>query len=66
MGLLFGTFVFLVFEGAGFAVVEVTKGRKNSLLPQTLWATTVVCCWLMWAVVYLAQEYPLIRPVLQG
>ncbi len=39
---------------------------KLRRLAQTLWATTVVCCWTMWAAVYLAQMHPLVRPVLTG
>lgn len=28
--------------------------------------TAVICCWLMWAIVWLAQWKPLINPVLKA
>ncbi|CAG7887754.1 unnamed protein product [Brassica rapa] len=30
----------------------------------TLVITATVCCWLMWAIVYIAQMKPLIVPIL--
>ncbi|KAL9992603.1 putative ATPase, V0 complex, subunit e1/e2 [Helianthus debilis subsp. tardiflorus] len=30
----------------------------------TLVITATICCWLMWAIVYLAQMNPLIVPIL--
>lgn len=35
-----------------------------SRLAQTLVATTVICCWLMWTLVYIGQMYPLVSPLL--
>jgi len=29
-----------------------------------MYATSVFCCWFMWAVIYLAQMTPLVKPVL--
>ncbi|KAL4427346.1 hypothetical protein ABPG77_003255 [Micractinium sp. CCAP 211/92] len=67
MGFWLGTLVFLIFEALGFGVVHFSgKPRSAKLLNHTLVATTVVCCWLMWGIVYLAQKYPLVRPILQG
>jgi|TARA_B100000683_G_scaffold234546_1_gene237805 V-type H+-transporting ATPase subunit e len=28
-----------------------------------MYGTSVLCCWFMWAVIYLAQMTPLIKPV---
>lgn len=35
-------------------------------LPQLLVGTAVFCCWMMWAIVYIGQMYPLVNPVLSG
>lgn len=63
--LFFGTFLFLVAEAIGFAVVTFSNAPKGKkLLNHTLVATTVVCCWSMWAIIYIAQMHPLIRPII--
>ena len=31
-----------------------------------MYGTSVLCCWFMWAVIYMAQMAPLVRPVLQA
>ncbi|KAL1562985.1 V-type proton ATPase subunit e1 [Salvia divinorum] len=36
----------------------------TTLLQLTLVTTATVCCWMMWAIVYLAQMNPLIVPIL--
>ena len=28
--------------------------------------SSVFCCWLMWAIIYMAQMNPLVNPVLAG
>ncbi|XRB08742.1 ATPase [Pycnococcus provasolii] len=33
-------------------------------LVHVLTATAVVCCWLAWVIVYIAQSHPLVNPVL--
>ncbi|KAI3819108.1 hypothetical protein L1987_12932 [Smallanthus sonchifolius] len=40
------------------------KGASANLFHLTLVITATVCCWLMWAIVYLAQMNPLIVPIL--
>lgn len=29
-----------------------------------MYGTSVLCCWFMWAVIYIAQMHPLVRPVM--
>jgi len=29
-----------------------------------MYGASVFCCWFMWAVIYMAQMHPLVRPVL--
>ncbi|CAA7025341.1 unnamed protein product [Microthlaspi erraticum] len=40
------------------------KGPSTNLLHLTLVITATVCCWMMWAIVYIAQMKPLIVPIL--
>ncbi|XP_039137554.1 V-type proton ATPase subunit e1-like isoform X1 [Dioscorea cayenensis subsp. rotundata] len=42
------------------------RGPSTNLFHLTLIITATVCCWMMWAIVYLAQMNPLIVPVLNG
>ena len=35
-------------------------------LQHLLFGTSVFCCWMMWAIIYMAQMNPLVRPVLNG
>lgn len=58
-----GTLFFALCELCGFAYV---KQRGNNTLNQVLVATSVICCWSMWAIIYIAQMHPLVRPVLAG
>jgi V-type H+-transporting ATPase subunit e len=41
-----------------------TRGRRRFL--HVMYGTSVFCCWFMWAVIYMAQMTPLVRPVLQA
>jgi V-type H+-transporting ATPase subunit e len=41
-----------------------TRGRRSFL--HVMYGTSVFCCWFMWAVIYMAQMTPLVRPVLQA
>ncbi|CAM8908649.1 unnamed protein product [Rhodiola kirilowii] len=59
----------LIFAMAGvflslFVRICCSKGASANLLHLTLVVTATVCCWLMWAIVYLAQLNPLIVPIL--
>ncbi|KGN66617.2 hypothetical protein Csa_023631, partial [Cucumis sativus] len=38
--------------------------HPNLLFHLTLIITATICCWMMWAIVYLAQMKPLIVPIL--
>ncbi|XP_008803039.1 V-type proton ATPase subunit e1-like [Phoenix dactylifera] len=39
-------------------------GPSTNLFHFTLVVTAIMCCWMMWAIVYLAQLKPLIVPIL--
>ncbi|GMP65197.1 hypothetical protein ACSBR1_028934 [Camellia fascicularis] len=59
----------LIFVAIGFIVSLCTricynKGPSANLFHLTLVITATVCCWMMWAIVYLAQMKPLIVPIL--
>ncbi|KAM0789719.1 hypothetical protein ACM66B_006576 [Microbotryomycetes sp. NB124-2] len=45
---------------AGF--VSVRKG-ENQVVIRTCIVLTIACLWLMWAITYLAQLHPLIKPI---
>ena len=38
----------------------------NARLQHLLFATSVFCCWMMWAIIYMAQMNPLVVPILSG
>ncbi|KAK7371965.1 hypothetical protein VNO80_05332 [Phaseolus coccineus] len=40
------------------------RGPSANLFHLTLVLTATTCCWMMWAIVYLAQMKPLIVPIL--
>ncbi|GAA6060782.1 hypothetical protein JCM10212_005431 [Sporobolomyces blumeae] len=42
--------------------VSVPKG-ENQVVIRTSIVLAVACCWLMWAITYLAQLHPLIKPI---
>ncbi|KAH7427965.1 hypothetical protein KP509_10G069200 [Ceratopteris richardii] len=58
----------------GFAVVGLlthwrlpivyNKGPSTNRLHRLLATTAVICAWMMWAIVFLAQWKPLVNPVL--
>ncbi|KAJ7556491.1 hypothetical protein O6H91_05G085800 [Diphasiastrum complanatum] len=61
----------LLFFAVGFVASVAlpflyNKGPSENLLHVTLVITAVVCCWLLWAIVYLAQLKPLINPILKA
>jgi V-type H+-transporting ATPase subunit e len=69
MGLILGTVAFGAIEVALFGGIAVTSQRDpkpRRALKQLLAGTTVICCWMLWAIVYMAGMHPLVRPVLQG
>ncbi|KAI5477769.1 hypothetical protein MNV49_005958 [Pseudohyphozyma bogoriensis] len=60
-----GGLIFLYFfiaaavAAGGFFVVP--KG-ENQVVTRTAIILAITCCWLMWAITYLAQLHPLIKP----
>lgn len=66
-GTFFGiTAGFVGLEAIFFVAVLITGRKGENALKHVLCITAVVCCWIMWAVVYIAQLHPLVRPQLQG
>ncbi|KAF4368486.1 hypothetical protein CsatB_027519 [Cannabis sativa] len=68
MGFVITTLIFAVVGIIASLLVQLCFSRNTSsstsLLHLTLVVTAVVCCWMMWAIVYLAQMKPLIVPIL--
>ncbi|KAM0751465.1 hypothetical protein T439DRAFT_324651 [Meredithblackwellia eburnea MCA 4105] len=59
-GLLFGVlFIALILAAVGF--IAVPKGA-NQVVIRTGVLLVVSCCYIMWAITYLAQLHPLIKP----
>ncbi|EFJ09593.1 hypothetical protein SELMODRAFT_113278 [Selaginella moellendorffii] len=60
--------VFLVAALLGSVSVRVlfNKGPSANLLHITLVIVAAICCWLLWAIVYMAQMHPLVRPILNS
>eukprot|EP00227_Mantoniella_beaufortii_P007955 CAMPEP_0197577932 /NCGR_PEP_ID=MMETSP1326-20131121/2368_1 /TAXON_ID=1155430 /ORGANISM="Genus nov. species nov., Strain RCC2288" /LENGTH=48 /DNA_ID= /DNA_START= /DNA_END= /DNA_ORIENTATION= len=42
----------------------MTGRGGNNQLKYLLYSSSVFCCWLMWAIIYMAQMNPLVNPVL--
>ncbi|KAK3128264.1 hypothetical protein QOZ80_6AG0507100 [Eleusine coracana subsp. coracana] len=68
MGFLVTT---LIFFAAGvvaslFTLICCNRGPSTNLFHLTLLVTAVICAWMMYAIVYLAQMKPLINPILSG
>ncbi|PIA38267.1 hypothetical protein AQUCO_02800145v1 [Aquilegia coerulea] len=66
MGFLFTTLIFIAVGVLASLLVRIccNKGPSANLFHLTLVITATVCCWMMWAIVYLAQMNPLIVPIL--
>lgn len=65
MGFWGGTALFIALEVAFVLWVRFTGGsRTNNSLHYLLYSTSVFCCWMMWALVHVAQTHPLVSPVL--
>ncbi|GEM11136.1 ATPase, V0 complex, subunit E [Rhodotorula toruloides] len=60
-GLIFLTLLIAAGAAAG-AWVSVPKG-ENQVVIRTSITLVITCCWLMWAITYLAQLHPLIKPL---
>ncbi|KAK9268583.1 hypothetical protein L1049_000337 [Liquidambar formosana] len=66
MGFLVTTLIFIVTGIIASLCTRIccNKGPSTNLFHLTLVITATVCCWMMWAIVYLAQMKPLIVPIL--
>nr|ABK20987.1 unknown [Picea sitchensis] len=66
MGFLVTTLIFILSGILASLLVRLcyNKGPSANLLHFTLVTTATVCCWMMWAIVYLAQLKPLVVPIL--
>ncbi|MED6208275.1 V-type proton ATPase subunit e1 [Stylosanthes scabra] len=66
MGFLVTTLIFLVVGVIACLCTRIccNRGPSTNLFHLTLVITATMCCWMMWAIVYLAQMNPLIVPVL--
>ncbi|GLU23839.1 hypothetical protein SLE2022_398150 [Rubroshorea leprosula] len=66
MGFLVTTLIFVVIGIIASLCTRIccNRGPSANLLHLTLVITATVCCWMMWAIVYLAQMKPLIVPIL--
>ncbi|XP_071717164.1 V-type proton ATPase subunit e1-like [Rutidosis leptorrhynchoides] len=66
MGFLLTTLIFVAIGIIASLCARIcfNKGPSANLFHLTLVTTATVCCWLMWAIVYLAQMNPLIVPIL--
>ncbi|KAI8814389.1 ATPase, V0 complex, subunit E1/e2 [Cladochytrium replicatum] len=54
--------VFIAFVAAGIAGYIFSPKGQDQVVWRTVIIMTLVCTWTMWAVTYLAQANPLIRP----
>ncbi|KMT12842.1 hypothetical protein BVRB_4g089340 [Beta vulgaris subsp. vulgaris] len=66
MGFMVTTLIFAVIGviSSLFTRICFNRGPSTNLFHLTLVNTAIVCCWMMWAIVYLAQMKPLINPIL--
>ncbi|KAJ0578782.1 putative ATPase, V0 complex, subunit e1/e2 [Helianthus annuus] len=66
MGFVVTTLTFIVIGIVACFCTRVccNKGPSANLFHLTLVITATICCWMMWAIVYLAQMNPLIVPIL--
>ncbi|CAO3596241.1 unnamed protein product [Absidia cylindrospora] len=50
---------------SAIAYIATPKGVNQTVI-RTMIIMSIVCCYLMWAITYLAQLHPLINPVRVG
>ncbi|GAA5908972.1 hypothetical protein JCM3775_002074 [Rhodotorula graminis] len=60
-GLIF--LILLVAIGAAAGGWFATPKGDNQVTIRTSLLLAISCCWLMWAIAYLAQLHPLIKPI---
>ncbi|KAG5499792.1 hypothetical protein GH5_03927 [Leishmania sp. Ghana 2012 LV757] len=61
MGLFLGTLIFF-FIGAAGALSAPLWAKSQVDLVRVLCAVGTFCCWLSWALIYMAQMNPLLLP----
>ncbi|ORX42435.1 hypothetical protein DM01DRAFT_1411823 [Hesseltinella vesiculosa] len=62
------TIIWMFFAAAiasGASYIFTPKGINQTVI-RTMLIMTITCCYLMWAITYLAQLHPLINPVRVG
>ncbi|KAG6592066.1 V-type proton ATPase subunit e1-like [Cucurbita pepo subsp. pepo] len=66
MGFLVTSLIFAVIGviACFCSLICCNRGASTNLFHLTLITTATICCWMMWAIVYLAQMKPLIVPIL--
>ncbi|CCW62405.1 unnamed protein product [Phytomonas sp. EM1] len=62
MGLILGTFFYIVFALIGVFTAPIWTRHQAELI-RVLWVLATFCCWLSWALIYMAQMNPLQLPV---
>ncbi|KAK1924061.1 ATPase, V0 complex, subunit E1/e2 [Papiliotrema laurentii] len=62
MGFFHVVIVGLVIAAIGAASWFIAPKGKNQVLLRTSVLLSLTCCYLMWAITYLAQLHPLIAP----
>ncbi|CAM6095121.1 unnamed protein product [Calypogeia fissa] len=68
MGFILISFYYLLACLVGSLAVPIwfNKGLAANKMHVLLVNTAVICCYLMWAIVYLAQWHPLVDPILNA
>ena len=64
--IFWGTSFFIALEVCFYFFVNTNWKAGDRQLQHLLFATSVFCCWMMWAIIYMAQMNPLVVPVLSG
>ncbi|ORZ25962.1 ATPase, V0 complex, subunit E1/e2 [Absidia repens] len=50
---------------SAFSYIATPKGANQTVI-RTMIIMSITCCYLMWAITYLAQLHPLINPIRVG
>ncbi|CAM6090800.1 unnamed protein product [Calypogeia fissa] len=68
MGFLLITLYYILAGLVVTAAIPIcfNKGPATNTLHILLVITAVICCYLLWAIVYLAQWHPLVVPILNA
>eukprot|EP00892_Ulva_mutabilis_P011810 jgi/Ulvmu1/9000/UM005_0091.1 len=65
MGWWIGTVIFAGFYVLVAGLVQLLGRKGENTLKHLMVGTSVFCCWYMWSIMWWAQMYPFIRPVLK-